>query len=515
MAFLLTSAERPRAFALGIGLSLGLAAGVGVAACRNAPAKYYLPVLGGLLFLFALVAARRYAERICLWAFLLATPLPMHVFLKELEPLHGGGALGIYLQPPDFCLALLYLFWIASKLRKRPPARDHWRVVLVMLPFLLWGAASMLYATERFWAFCEWLRWFKVFLVLLYAARRLEFSEVESCVAVLALSATVQAAIGILQAAMKSNLGLEKLGLFGSGARYDATQEILGGTSLFRGSGLTSHPNFLASYLLLLLPLLLIRSITAKGKTKVLWYGALAICTGGLFSTMSRAAWAAFLGAAAIAFLAAIGYRLIYLRRAFQLSLALFTVVLILVLSFFSIIRGRFEADFSDSWKLRKQLAETAVDIIADHPVIGVGLNSYTLVYPQYNPSYAAELMESDDMITVVHNVFLLVLAETGAIGLAAFLLYYLSPFVFGLRGLEARGMRTRATVIGLLAGIIGAMLFDLTEFALWTELCMYTVAFAVGLIDCLNPRRSTARFMLVEPPMIAAGNPALLLADD
>lgn len=503
----MTPTNRPRFLTLGMGMAVGLAAGIGIAACRDYPPKYYLPALAAIVFGFALVVAGRHAERICLWAFLLTAPLPMHVFLKQLEPLHGGGALGVYLQPPDFCLALLYLFWIADKLGVPTPQRRDWRAVLIFVPFLLWGAASLLYAVDRFWAFCEWLRWFKVFLVLLYAVRRLKRSDVESCAAVLALSATAQATVGILQAALKSNLGLEKLGLFGSGARYDATQEILEGTSLFRGSGLTSHPNFLASYLLLLLPLLLVRSISAKGKTKFLWYGALALCTGGLFSTMSRAAWASLLGAAALAFLAAIGYKLIDLRRAFQLSLALFAVVLILVLSFLPTIRGRFEADFSDSWKLRKQLAATAVDIAVDHPVIGVGLNSYTLVYPDYNPNYAAELMETDEMITVVHNVFLLVLAETGAIGLAAFLFFYLAPFRFGLRGLGGRGARARATVIGLLAGILAAMLFDLTEFSLWTELCMYTVAFAVGMIDCLNPRRPVGgEFEIVEPPLVVAG---------
>lgn len=498
--------NRPRLLTAGVGMAVGLAAGIGIAACRDYPPKYYLPALAAVVFGLALVVAGRSAERICLWVFLLTIPLPMHVFLKQLDPLHGGGALGIYLQPPDFCLALLYVFWIAGSLGQQPPQRRDWRAVLIFVPFLLWGAASLLYAVDRYWAFCEWLRWCKVFLVLLYAVRRLKRSDVESCAAVLALSAAMQATVGILQAALKSNLGLEKLGLFGSGARYDATQEILEGTSLFRGSGLTSHPNFLASYLLLLLPLLLVRSISARAKTKFLWYGALALSTGGLFSTMSRAAWASLFGAAAIAFLAAIGYKLIGLRQAFQLSLALFTAVLILVLYFLPTIRGRFEADFSDSWKLRKQLAATAVDIAADHPLIGVGLNSYTLVYPQYNPNYAAELMETDEMITVVHNVFLLVLAEAGVIGLAAFLFFHLAPFRFGLRGLPGRGARARATIIGLLAGILGAMLFDLTEFSLWNELCMYTVAFAIGMIDCLNPARHDGEFEIVSPPLVVAG---------
>jgi O-antigen ligase len=497
---------RASIFTLVAGSAVGLSAGIAVAAARDYPPKYYLPGLAALLFGFLLVAAGRYAERVCLWAFLLATPLPMHVFLVELRPMHGGGALGIYLQPPDLCLALLYTFWIASRLGDSPREYRSWRMVLLFLPFLCWGGLSMLYADASFWALCEWLRWVKVGLVLLYATRRLNKSDIEACLWVLALSATLQAGVGCLQAGFKSNLGLEKLGLFGSGARYDATQEILGGVALFRGSGLTSHPNFLASYLLLLLPLLLTRSIIATGKAKVLWYGALAIATGGLFSTMSRTAWAAFLGVGALVLVAAIVYRLLTLRRAFQLSMALLTAVLGLVLYFLPTIRGRFQADFSESWKLRKDLAATALDIAADHPVAGVGLNNYTVIYPQYNPGYAAELMENDDMITVVHNVFLLVLAETGAIGLSGFLLFYGGIFVFGLHGLRTRGLRQRAAVVGLLAGILAAMLLDLTEFSLWTELCMYTVAFSAGLVDSLNPSRRGQRFVALEPPILTAG---------
>lgn len=497
---------RASIFAVAIGSAVGLSAGIAVAAARDYPPKYTLPALAALVFGFLLVAAGHYAERICLWAFLLTTPLPMHVFLVELQPLHGGGSLGIYLQPPDFCLALVYVFWIASKLGDCPREEHSWRMVLLFLPFLCWGALSMLWANASFWALCEWLRWVKVGLVLLYATRRLKKSDVESCLWVLALSVALQGGVGILQAGFKSNLGLEKLGLFGSGARYDATQEILGGVALFRGSGLTSHPNFLASYLLLLLPLLLTRSIIARGKTKVLWYAALAIGTGGLFSTMSRTAWASFLGVGAAVLVAAIFYRLLTLRSAFQLSMALLAAVLGLVLYFLPTIRGRFEADFSESWKLRKDLASTALDIAADHPAAGVGLNNYTLIYPQYNPGYAAELMENDDMITVVHNVFLLVLAETGAIGLLAFLLFYGGIFAGGLAGLRTRGLRQRAAILGLLGGILAAMLLDLTEFSLWTELCMYTVAFSAGLVDCLNPSRRGQRFLTLDPPILATG---------
>jgi O-antigen ligase len=220
---------------------------------------------------------------------------------------------------------------------------------------------------------------------------------------------------------------------------------------------------------------------------------------------MSRAAWISFLGTAALAFVIAMGYGLLTLRRAFQLSMALFAIVIILVVSFFSTIRGRFEVDFADSWQLRKQLAETALDIARDHAAIGVGLNNYTIVYPQYNPSYAAELMENDNMITVVHNVYLLIAAETGIIGLTTFMLFYGSLFAFGLRGLRDCSIRSRATIIGLLAGILGAMLCDLTGFSLWSEICMYTIAFMAGVIDRLNPGRAARRLIRWETSVIAA----------
>jgi O-antigen ligase len=201
---------------------------------------------------------------------------------------------------------------------------------------------------------------------------------------------------------------------------------------------------------------------------------------------MSRAAWVSFLIASTIGFICAVSQSVIHVKKAIMLSMVVLLTAGVLTLSFSSLIIKRFESDFSASWELRVQLNKTALAIAGDHPVGGVGLNNYTLVYPDYDPAFADQMLAMDDMLTVVHNVYLLILAEAGALGLAAFLAFYLGVFLRTASNLKRMSRFSRALALGILCGILGAMLCDLTEISLIFEVTMYTIPFLVGMLEVL-----------------------------
>ena len=66
---------------------------------------------------------------------------------------------------------------------------------------------------------------------------------------------------------------------------------------------------------------------------------------------------------------------------------------------------------------------QAAIDMAKDHPIFGIGLGNYEVVYDHYR------LINWEDALGHAHNQFLNLLAETGLIGLVAYLLFWLGIF--------------------------------------------------------------------------------------
>ena len=74
----------------------------------------------------------------------------------------------------------------------------------------------------------------------------------------------------------------------------------------------------------------------------------------------------------------------------------------------------------------RITLAKGAFAMIQGHPLLGVGANNYSLSMPEYDPFDFG----NQRRVVIVHDIYLLVAAETGLVGLAAFLWFLASLFV-------------------------------------------------------------------------------------
>ena len=68
------------------------------------------------------------------------------------------------------------------------------------------------------------------------------------------------------------------------------------------------------------------------------------------------------------------------------------------------------------SFDRRSQLAGMAIKMVQDSPLIGQGLNNFTVVMDQYGIIAA-----TTRFLQPVHNIYLLILAETGILGLFGF----------------------------------------------------------------------------------------------
>jgi len=90
------------------------------------------------------------------------------------------------------------------------------------------------------------------------------------------------------------------------------------------------------------------------------------------------------------------------------------------------------EMDPEGSARQRFEVLQTAVRIIQDHPVLGVGLGAYELANARYNPALGT---------LDTHNTYLHILAETGWPGLVLFLALVASV-VSAVRDVRRRAAR-------------------------------------------------------------------------
>ena len=132
----------------------------------------------------------------------------------------------------------------------------------------------------------------------------------------------------------------------------------------------------------------------------------------------------------------------------------------------------------------RAAFEKAAGMIIADHP-FGVGANYYVVIANTegYNNRAGVAPTAGSDS-TNVHNVYLLVAAESGYIGLFAFLIVLLQPLIVAFRcGWRNRGDRRGDLLLGLGASLLIVYIHSYFEWIFITASAQYMFALNAGAI--------------------------------
>ena len=159
---------------------------------------------------------------------------------------------------------------------------------------------------------------------------------------------------------------------------------------------------------------------SATGRQKFFGGITWAITSIALMLTISRAGIATWVITPLLLGLGLVQLRIVNLRRFIAMSLLplLFTAMILLYIG-----GERFQSRVRDddgSLSLRKPMFEVAINMIKEHPLLGVGLNNYTLVQRRYDHTPEDISVRYPD--SSVHNLYLLYAAEMGIPGLMLFL---------------------------------------------------------------------------------------------
>lgn len=360
----------------------------------------------------------------CLWGVGLTAPLGI---AKRFHPMpHMGGAGAYAIEVVDLFLLTLLLFQWRDARRGGPP------MVLPALAYgwiamILLGLIDALTGPYRQLALVEAVQMAKslaLFLLLIGELTRVR--RFLHLFAALALGLGLQAAIGIAQYLKKGDIGLQFLGeATMTTLEYANRATYMDGGATFRIGGLLGHPNILAGYIAMLAPMLLAVLMTRLSMERRLVIGAvLAMALAALLLTLSRSGWLAF----ALAVPIVIGLMLRDRRsrqRALLGSMTVLAAGLAGALAFAPAIVRRFTQSDPGAVDFRWDWMGVAWAMVRDHPLFGVGLNSFVLHLP------GRTIHGGTDGLTrsfganwpVVHDIYLLIWAEQGTIGFACFLL--------------------------------------------------------------------------------------------
>jgi len=244
-----------------------------------------------------------------------------------------------------------------------------------------------------------------------------------------------------------------------------------------RVGGTVGSPNEASAYLSLLLPLaacLLFAGVKSSGK----WLSCLVIGFGGvaMIFTYSRGGWIALALAAIL-----VSFVLVRTRGiSSKAPIALLAFLIVVYLPFYSAISARAFGDDQGSAESRIPLTMLAFRMIADHPVLGVGANNFSVVMQHYLTSYFRT-----GFLYVVHNKYLLIWTETGMGGLFAYLAFLFAAVRMGWKCWKQNDGYLSMLALGITAAIIGQIVhmnFDVFRIGPVPELLWLLAALLVPM---------------------------------
>ena len=343
----------------------------------------------------------------------------------------------------DFPLLVLLVMAIFA-----PEKRFRWSfpgIGWAAFALVLWCLVTCANATNFGWAFSEYTRFLRGFLLFLCVANYVNSPA--------RLQAALYALLGTF--AFESLLGTYQW-------RYGA----LGLTILeevgydWRAAGTFIHPGVFADYLIMVIPLVF--RLFAFGRVqnkKVLWtYLALLLFgLGALLGSYGRGPWVSFAGALVLMLLFSLTQRRLRPRAGVPLMLMV-VIGIAFAIHYAPTITDQFTADFrQSSAEVRKPLNRVAMGMIEDYPVLGVGLGNYRLIAPPYARIEGKRTPDVNwrDYAQIVHNSFLLIACEVGIPGVVLFVCLTLATFRTGLKVLKLKQAHLSNMAVGLMTGLL------------------------------------------------------------
>lgn len=366
-------------------------------------------------------------EKVFIYTYMLSLAIPGRWRLMP-ELSHYGGA-EVAISPYDIPL-IAYLFakviFICSSYNRNNFTLTINKDILLVVMYLYINAALIIFAESIFWSSLEvfrYIKFFIIFMILRYSFKsndstyRTLFNVILLIVILQLIASIAQQVFGItLSGKSGSEVGLNNID-----------------GSYFRSTGTLGHPGTLSQFIVILTPFLWLEALNSKSIRKVVFIIGYLLCLLIVLLTFART------GIAVIAITSVLMVFHSLISKGRFISKALICILVSVCgfyffNSYYSVIYDRFANAPDESGSIRVTLAEIAFNMISKNPLSGVGLNCFTEVMKLYDASNIVSWWPHP-----VHNIFLLILAETGFIGIVSFLYLNYHFIKIALKGFRKR----------------------------------------------------------------------------
>lgn len=438
----------------------------------------WLMVTAGVVFLSLGLLSVRDRPRFVLILAVFTLQFMLYKAVGAIDYNNIGGAAGIYVTSLDFWMVILYAIWLlqgtlVSDLREAFATQRVllWVALLAGIPAFL----SMFTAADLTLAVAEVVRMAWMYALLVYVAVRVRTrQDVIFVVGALFVVVLIQAAFSAIQWKTHSSVGLSFLG--------EETQlqvRDLDGVAVARPSGTVRHPDFLAA---LVAPVgLICFSLGLNLKSRLPRNACMAFGAVAMIPLVVAQTRASLLGAGVAGVLLALSY---LLRKRLRWRWALASLFVAGLTTLF--LWGRIQQWLSDNLsydrldyevRSRVELNWMALDMAHSSPLTGIGLNNFIAVFDTFD-TYGAILHGRP-----VHNLFLLVLAETGMIGLAGMIATGVILITLAVRVARSHDRLLGGLAAGIAAVYVFFVVEELLTFSLRQDMPLALIALLSGLL--------------------------------
>ncbi len=435
-----TQPKIERAFFIALG---GIVLGYFVLLVFQLPLKFtYYFVAGPVILFVALLTGhfKRFFQGLLI--FIIPVNYSTHFFRRP----YLFGTTGLAFSPLDIVLILLYIIWLYELFVKRS-ATFHFFPRITVPAFVLVGISglTMVVARDPYLSLFETVLLVKVVLLYLYVANHIRSrKDINFILVLLLVGMFLQSILAFAQRWLGVSLGLHLFGEYKEVTVFTLDYYL----ATARVGGTIGHPNNLAKYVELLVPLSMALWFTNMKMRYKLASGVAFVCAFiVILLTLSRGGWVCFAGSIVLFFILIFRARLISLQTLVTIAVLVFIFASV-GLAFSGLVQSRLFGDDYGAAYSRIPLNKIALSVVKAHPLLGVGVKNYWMVMHQYNPNL------QDIIVNVVHNAYLLKAAEMGIPGLLIFLWLLAAIFLQGLRNLKTTDIFFAPISIGLVSGM-------------------------------------------------------------
>jgi O-antigen ligase len=305
-----------------------------------------------------------------------------------------------------FCIILATVLWIGKMIIERQLLFKRTPLDLPILAFILWGIISLTTATDLKYSLeeikGEMLTYFLLFYLTVNNIK--EEKQVKRLIKSLSLGLLVMASYGIYQFIILDG-------------------NII--SSSVRISSFTSDYNYLATYLIIAIPIVFLQSFFARGWAKGLAYLSTFLAIFAIYLTNSRASWLAL-------FIQIILYGLLTKDKKVLIGIGFIAIIIAIIIAIspakeilihrVPIITSTGEIIERDTALSRLVIWKEGIEKIKGHPITGIGYGreSFKKAFPD------VPVMKEDKGLWHTHNVFIETALQIGIPGMLFLILQLL-----------------------------------------------------------------------------------------